>query len=362
MRGIAAFALAAALVAQDSQFNVQSRLVLVPVTVTDAKGRTIDGLEPEDFELLDNGRPQKVTVDTLATGVAPIALVVAIQASGISSAVLEKVRKIGVMIQPLVTGERGCAAVVSFSERVTWLQECTNSEDTLDEAFARVRAGEAKSARMLDAVVESIDRLRKYPNSRRVLLLISESRDRGSEAKLDEIADAIEVAGVTVYSATYSAFRTAFTTRSSATGEPQMPRRPDKPSDETGTITGGPVACGPAGCPVPPVPTVQQRADLKGALGELVRLGSPNATQVLAKGTGGTLFPFVRLKGLEEAIQKLSGELHSQYVLSFTPAESTVGYHRLEVRVAGRGYRVRARPGYWSTQPAGQTDKRAIVQ
>jgi hypothetical protein len=42
------------LAAQDSQFDVQSRLVLVPVNVTGAKERTVDGLEPKDFVMLDN--------------------------------------------------------------------------------------------------------------------------------------------------------------------------------------------------------------------------------------------------------------------------------------------------------------------
>src|ERR1700676_3248220 len=105
-------AFAAFLAAQEPRFDVRSRLVLVPVTVTDLKGRSIDGLESSDFLLFDNRHPQKVTVDTIDTGVAPIALVIAVQCSGISVAVLEKVRKIGAMIQPLITGERGCAGVV----------------------------------------------------------------------------------------------------------------------------------------------------------------------------------------------------------------------------------------------------------
>ena len=39
------------------------------------------------------------------------------------------------MIQPLITGERGCASLVAFAERVTWLQECTNDPYTLERAF-----------------------------------------------------------------------------------------------------------------------------------------------------------------------------------------------------------------------------------
>ena len=354
MRCLVPFAVSLALAAQNPRFDVQSRLVLVPVTVTGAKGRTIDGLDTNDFVVLDNGRPQKVTVDTMATGVAPLALVIAIQASGISKAVLEKVHRIGAMIQPLVTGERGCAGVVAFSERIVWLQDCTNDEDALARAFEQVRPGAGKSARMLDAVNESIERLWKRPNSRRVLLLISESRDRGSDTALDQVAMAVQASGVTVYAATYSAFNTAFTSKSSATGEPRMPKRPQKPSDETGTVTGGPPVCNPHGCPAPQLPLPEQRVDILGGIGELVRLGNTNTTHALTRGTGGATFPFTRLKGLEEAIQKLGEELHSQYLLSFTPDDSTGGYHRLEVRVAGGDFRVRARPGYWSTRASGQ--------
>ena len=288
-------------------------------------------------------------MDTLATGVAPIALVVAIQASGISQAVLEKLYDVGAMIQPLVTGERGCAAVMSFSHRIVWIQECTNNENALAHAFDQVRPGSAKSARMLDAVHESIERLQQHPNSRRVLLLISESRDRGSDTPLEQVAVAAQTAGVTVYAATYSAFKTAFTSKSSPTVEPLSHNRPPMPGDENNTVSGGAPKCGPQGCPDAPLPPPEQRIDVLGGMGELVRLGKINTTQALAQGTGGATFPFTRLKGLEEAIQKLGAELHSQYLLSFTPENSTGGYHRLEVRVAG-DYRVRARPGYWSSQ------------
>ena len=98
MKTVLSLALAVSLLAQEPRFDVQSRLVLVPATVTDAKGRSVDGLELTDFVVLDDGRPQKVSVDSFGTGVAPIALVIAVQSSGISAAVLAKVRKIGAMI------------------------------------------------------------------------------------------------------------------------------------------------------------------------------------------------------------------------------------------------------------------------
>jgi hypothetical protein len=138
MRCAVILALVLPLAAQDSRFDVHSRLVLVPVTISDSNGRSVDGLEAADFRLLDNRWERKITVDTIATGVAPIALVIAVQSSGISTPVLEKVRKIGVMIQPLVTGERGCAGVLSFAEKVAWLQDCTNNADAIQRALHRL--------------------------------------------------------------------------------------------------------------------------------------------------------------------------------------------------------------------------------
>ena len=214
------FVLLAALCAQDPNFDVQSRFVLVPVVVTDAKGYAVDGLDTKDFVLLDNGRRQKLEVDTIGTGVAPVALVIAVQSSGISAPVLEKVRKISSMVQPLLTGERGCAALVAFSERVEWLTECTREPKELDQAFAALQPGQAKAARMLDAASAAIDRLRQR-KARRVLLLISESRDRGSETALEHLLLEAQKAGVTVYAATYSAFKTGFTQRTTA----NAPRR-----------------------------------------------------------------------------------------------------------------------------------------
>ena len=58
----------------------------------------------------------------------------------------------------------------------------------------------------------------------------------------------------------------------------------------------------------PKIPPAEERVDFLGALHDLARLGTANTTEVLAKGTGGTAFPFTRLKGLEDAIEKLGAE------------------------------------------------------
>jgi hypothetical protein len=98
---------------------------------------------------------------------------------------------------------------------------------------------------------------------------------------------------------------------------------------------------------MPKIPDSSQQLDILGGFGELIRLGKVNTTQVLLSQTGGAAFSFTRQKGLEQAIQKLGQELHTQYLLSFTPGSVEPGYHKLEVKVGDREYLVRARPGYW---------------
>lgn len=342
MRHFASLLTAALLVAQEPGFNVQSRLVLVPTTVTDKKGRSLEELDPSRFVVLDNGRQRQVTVDTLATGVAPIALVIAVQSSGISAAALENIRKIGAMIQPLITGQRGCGAVLAFDHRLQWLQECTKDPDLLTRAFWQLKTGEPKAARMLDAVSAGIAHLRRRENARRVLLLISESRDRGSESALEDVLIDAQAAGVAIYAITYSAFKTGFLSKTAPPLDPprEYPERPRSTRTEPLSAKGR-----------VPIPPPESRVDILGGIGELARLGKTKTTDALAKGTGGTEYSFARQPALESAIGKLGGELHGQYVLSFAPQDAEPGYHRLEVRIPGKpDVRIRARPGYWASQ------------
>jgi VWFA-related protein len=246
------------------------------------------------------------------------------------------------MIQPLITGERGVAAVVSFAERVHWLQDFTKDPDAIEQAFLRLKPAEEKSAHMLDAAHEAIASLRGRRTVRRVLLLISESRDRGSESSLEAVVMDAQAAGVAVYAATYSAFKTPFTTKPSDTRRTEVSKGPPLPSREPES---------PPGRERVPIPPPEQRLDILGGIGELARLGKVKTTQVLTEKTGGTTFSFTRQKALESAIEKLGSELHTQYVLSFTPEGAMPGYHDLEVKVRREGrVQIRARPGYWAVR------------
>lgn len=302
--------------------KANTRLVLIPVTVTDRKGKFIDGHSVDDFVVTDEGARQKIRMDTSDTVVAPVSLVVAVQCSGISAAVLAKINKVGAMIQPLVIGDKGKAAVIAFDDEVRVFQDFTSDGTKIRKAFERIQGRVIKQGHLLDATSAGVQMLETRPeSSRRILLILSESRDRGSKSKLPDVVQQAQRAGVLIYPATYSAHATPWTARSE-----------DNPS-------------------MPMPPGSEHQIDFIGPAIELFRLGKANAADVFSTATGGRHLSFETLSGLEETIARAGEEIHSQYLLSFAPATaaSITPYHHLVVAVPSRSDAiVRARPGYWA--------------
>ncbi len=137
---LAAAALLFPLLAQEpdnSTIRANVPLVLAPVTVTDKKGNFIDGLSVDDFRLTDDGVPQKIRMDTSDTVLAPVSLMVLIQASGISAPALARIERVGGLIKPLVIGQRGQAAVIEFDDEIRVRTDFTPDSDLISAAFQK---------------------------------------------------------------------------------------------------------------------------------------------------------------------------------------------------------------------------------
>ncbi len=278
-------------------FRAQSKVVQVPVVVIGKDGRTVDDLTVGDFRVLDNGVPQPAIMDDFISGLAPISVAIAIQSSGTSKLALAKIRQVGSMIQPLVTGTKGKAAVVTFDKEITWIQEFTRESGKISGAVKSLKAGEAGGARMFDTIAQVADRMQPRPG-RRVLLLISEDRDRGSETKYQQAMEAVEREGIQVFGAHYSSYAMSWIS---------------KPED---------------------FPDQGELNEI--FFSQLARLATANPVRALALATGGSDFPFLRERGIEDAIQRLGSEVHSQYILSFPQRGDAAGLHKIDVSVPNR--------------------------
>ena len=186
-----------------AQFRTTSPLVIAPTTVTDSKGRYVDGLTTEDLTLYDNNVPQPIQMDWMTY---PISLVVAVQTSSGSGAVIDKLGGSGILFTQLLAADAGETAMVSFSNQVKLHQDFTKDADSLVHAMRMLRK-EGGDARMLDAIARTLVMLEgRKAGRRRIILIIAEKRDRGSAAKLPEVMAQVQRLNATIYWLTYSPF------------------------------------------------------------------------------------------------------------------------------------------------------------
>ena len=127
---------------------------------------------------------------------------------------LPEVRKTGIILTQTVIGPEGEAAVVGFNDAVDKLQDFTSDGDTIEDVVTHLQAGTSGS-RLYDAMAVGVDMLSSRkpvptidnPGRRRVMLVVSETVDAGSEAKLGEVLRKAQLANVTIYSVGLSTTR-----------------------------------------------------------------------------------------------------------------------------------------------------------
>jgi VWFA-related protein len=326
---------------QSPTFRTGVEEVVVPVIVYNRDGDYVNGLQPNQFHLFDNDKEQNIHVDVTYT---PISLVILVQANANVEHYIPQVQRIGSLIAPLIIGQQGEAALIAYDAHVRRLQDFTTDTDKITEKLRNLYPG-SYSNRMVDAVEDGARMLRSRPKDRRrIMLLIGETRDIGSESNAREVLHDLQFDNITFYSIDMGRLL------STLTAPPRVGRPDNLP---------------PAAHPMPPgVPatptTVQQIYQTNGNRMEFIPLMveifkdakaifKANPVELFTKGTGGSEYGFYRQKGLEEAIQQIGEQLHSQYVVAYTPNNKEEGgFHQIAVQIAGRpDYRTQTRPGYW---------------
>jgi VWFA-related protein len=327
--------------AEDSDLILKSQSVTIvaPTLVTDRQGNIIDGLQPAQFHLFDNGKEQNINVDVTFE---PISLVIALECSGrLDDSILRQMKHIGSLTQEII-GTSGEAAVMKFDGRLMVMQDFTKDPDKVAVAINKINLGNSQS-RMVDAVESGVRMLQSRPKgNRRIILLVSETRDEGSEARLRETLIAANFANVTVYCVDITQLAVRL-----------MEKQPDpRPVNMDPTTMNNPMG-------QPNTPTTMQQNYGMGNRAQFVPLLKEIYTD--AKGifvkdpakqltlqTGGEHFYFLKQKGLEDAVERIGQQLHSQYLITYTPNNfSEPGFHTIEVTIDRSQLIAKTRPGYW---------------
>jgi VWFA-related protein len=301
--------------------RVPVRLVTVPTLVFSNDNGLVTGLEANNFRIFDNGHLQRPSLDVMSS---PLSVAIAIQTNQDVREYLPFIVKAGNVFESLLMGESGEAAVITYADEVSTVKAFGQGD--LSSAFRRILAG-GRNAHMLDAVSRGLMLLREREASRaRLLLVIGQPADTGSETALPSVKEVADRNNVTVFTITLPEYGKAFVS-------------------DNFTLEG-------------PASTAERGGFKAGVnLGKLISVlnhSGEAATgtdpfSVLASATGGAQFHVRRQKEFEDAISAVGFEVRSVYQLSFSPTSSEAGYHTIRVEVDVPNARVLSRPGYWRT-------------
>jgi len=200
----------------------------------------------------------------------------------------------------------------------------TANGDEIKAAFAKLKAGSSQH-HLDDAAMEGVRLLKnRGKDHRRILVLISETRDKGSAVNPRDVLTEVEFANVQVYPVEMNHFINQLTTQA----EPNRPKA--TPPEGRNALPMGILQTGTTdaqtnmGNWAPVFPEIF--ALVKGVFIQ-------NSLEVYSQFSGGREQDFVGLSGLEEAVSQIGEELHSQYLLTFSPTNKKGGYHPITVNV-----------------------------
>ena len=179
----------------NASIRVDSNLVLIPVTVTDAFGAPFKGLTRDKFRLFENGVEQEVKY--FATDDAPISLGIVFDASRSMEGKLNHSRAaVSRFFQTAVRGDE--FFLVEFNDRPRLLCGFTSDTEVIEKSLEGLTPRNWTA--LLDAVYMAIHQMKRASNTRKALLILSDGGDNNSRYTETEIKSRVREADVCIYS------------------------------------------------------------------------------------------------------------------------------------------------------------------
>ena len=254
------------------------------VTVADLQKRLVPDLTQGDFDVFDNDKPQPITY--FDNSIHPITVVVMLDTSGSMTLTIDLLKKAAEQfLLRLLPDDK--AKVGAFNDKVQISSKFTNNRDELIGAAKDLDFG--NGTRLWDAVGMSLDEL-KGIDGRRVILVFTDGDDTESKIGLGTIIERARAEEVMVYAIGLES--------NYFNGQRMVRSKPDR------------------------------------------------GLRKVADETGGGYFELEKTADLEPTFTRVAQELHSQYVIGFTPTQLDGRVHKLAVKMKQAGMTARARRSY----------------
>jgi len=307
--------------------RIQVNEVIVPVTVTDDKGRFVSNLERKDFKIFDEGREQSIRYFTREHN-QPVVVGFLLDLSSASrvhwKTYAEAARELVFMMLP-EGDKRFSGYLITYSTEAELAVNTTSDSQVIVDRIDKLKPG--GGAALYDAVYmacTSRNLVKGEPiEPRRVIVIIGDGHDNASKKRLEEVLEIAQRNLVTVYGVSTVAF--GFNSE----GEKNLTRLAEE--------TGGRVE----------YPLEGLYKDVSGYLST----PSDEGNYALKVGTGG--YAAAIAKGIFNAIANVTGEVTTQYLLRYVPSNTDTGrqFRNITVQVNLPNVKIRSRKGYFPAAP-----------
>ncbi len=286
--------------------RVEVEVVNILCSVRDKHGRLIANLDKDDFRLFENNEEQEIKYFARETDL-PLTIGLLVDVSKSQERLLD-VEKLAAhrFLSEVLRPTKDLAFVISFGVEAELLQDLTSSLDLLRDGLDALRlsapvggvlpspvptTSKPKGTVLYDAIFLASEDMLKDEVGRKVLVVISDGVDYGSEMSKAEAIEAAQRADVMVYSIYYADPRYQY---------------------------------------------------LRDGFGVLKRISEE---------TGGRIFRVSRKWPLERIFAEIQAEMRSQYSLGYTPTNSVRdgSFRRIRIKTVRKGLKVQARRGYYAT-------------
>jgi VWFA-related protein len=291
-------------------FKVNVNVVQLFFNVKDKKGALIHRLSKDDFEILEDGKPQTIKYFASESNL-PLTLGMLIDSSGSQERVLHMEKEVGGEFLNQILRAQDLAFVISFDVNVNLLQDFTNSVDVLKTALNSARIDIAggrttgtpgpggnvpvvlRGTLLYDAVYLASNDELSHQLGRKAMILLTDGEDQGSQMRITDAIEAAQKSGSIIYVLLCA----------------------DRGFYGSGEYSGK---------------------------GKMNTLTEETGGRVMVAGN--------RSDKLKNAFNQIANELRNQYSIGYTPTNSVLDgtLRKVEIHAKNKNYRIQARTAYYA--------------